>query len=200
MRLFELFEKKLSDAAYYPIDNVDDVIIYFPKQQEQYNDKNELLGIRLALEYAIENFDVNNAHIMCYGNNLYGKEIENIWNKYPNVHIELAVCSPESPIIKEKDREILKKKIKSAEKNDNTKIYVSEIPPTLRSCILYRNEEPVLCCVQYYVMEFDNQRRPSFVGRRTPCVIACYNGKAFPLNQYVEFCELEFKRLKKSCL
>lgn len=200
MKLLELFEEKLSNEAYYPIDNTDDVVVYFPKQQGQYNDKNELLGIHLALEYAIDNFDVNNAHIMCYGNNLYGKEVENIWKEYPDIHIELVVCSPESSIIKDNDREILTTKIRKAEKNDNTEINVSEIPPTLRSCILYRNHEPVLCCIQYYVMEFDNQRRPSFVGRRTPCIIACHNGKAFPLSQYVEFCELEFERLKKSCL
>lgn len=198
MGLLELFKEKISASAYYPIGSDDGVIIYFPKQQETCNSETELLGINLALEYSMEHFEVDKAQIICFGNNLYGKEVMNIWRKYPNVKIELMVCSPDAEIIKDGDRRVLKQKIKMAKDNSKTTIYESDLPPTLRSCILYNGTEPILCCVQYYVLSVGEHRKPSFTGRGTPCVIAYHNETEFPLKQYVEFCETEFLRLKEN--
>ena len=193
--LVDIFKEKLSPEAYYSVDYNSGVIIYFPNKQNEYDNGTELSGISLALEYTLDIYKVDNAQIICFGNNLYGKEIINFWHNYPNVQIDLLVCSPNAGIIEDSDKEILKGKIKMAEENSNTTIYASQLPPTLRSCILYKDKEPVLCCVQYYVLS-NSKRKPKFMGRDTPCIIAYYNGKSFPLKQYVEFCETEFSRLQ----
>lgn len=197
MGLEEVFRKELSPKAYYPVGSDSDVMLYFPREQEEFINGTELLGIRLAINYGMYHFNVNKAQIICFGNNLYGKEVNRIWDEYPDVHIDLVVCSPEAEIIKDSDKIVLKNKINMVEQKGNTKIYPSQIPPTLRSCILYTENEPVLCCVQQYLLSGDN-RKPSFTGRETPCIIGCYNGKVFPLEPYVEFCEKEFVRLRKN--
>lgn len=193
--LVDIFKEKLSPEAYYSVDYDSGVIIYFPSEQNKYDNGTELLGISLALEYAISNYKADNAQIICFGNNLYGREIMNIWRHHPNVQIDLLVCSPNAEIIEDNDKEILREKIKMAEENYNTTVYASQLPPTLRSCVLYKEKSPVLCCVQYYVLS-DSKRKPKFMGRDTPCIIAYYNGKTFPLKQYVKFCETEFLRLR----
>ena len=195
MGLKDIFKQNLSKEAYYSMSECEDVVIYFPKQQKDYDD-NELLGIHLAIDYAIKTLNVDYAKIICFGNNLYGKEINNIWELYPDIKIDVVVCSADTEIINENDRKILKQKIELAKRQEKTSVYEASSPPTLRSCILYRNNTPVLCCVQYYVMSVTENRRPSFTGRGTPCIIACHNGKDFPIKQYIEFCEMEFNRLK----
>lgn len=195
MGLKDIFKQNLSKEAYYSMSEYGDVVIYFPKQQKDYND-NELLGIHLAIEYAIKTLNVDYAKIICFGNNLYGKEINYIWELHSDIQIDMVVCSSDTEIINENDRKILKQKIEMAKRQPKTLVYEAGSPPTLRSCILYRKNTPVLCCVQYYVMSIAENRRPSFTGRGTPCIIACHNGEEFPLKQYVDFCEMEFNRLK----
>lgn len=197
MSLVEIFREELSSKAFYPVGSDSDVLLYFPREQEEFNSGSELLGISLAIGYIMNRFKVDRAQIICFGNNLYGKEVNRIWDEYPNVFIEMIVCSPEAEIIKDSDKLVLANKINMVEKNGNTRIYPSHIPPTLRSCILYREKEPVLCCVQQYLLSEDN-RKPSFTGRETPCTIGCHNGKSFPLEPYVKFCEKEFARLCKN--
>lgn len=197
--LVDVFKEKLSPEAYYSVGYDSGVIIYFPSVQNKYKNGSELLGINLALEYAMNVYNADNAQIICFGNNLYGKEITNIWSDHSNVHIDLLVCSPNAEIIEDSDKEILRDKIKLAEENNNTTVYASQLPPTLRSCVLYKDKEPVLCCIQYYVLS-DSKRKPKFMGRDTPCIIAYYNGEIFPLKQYVKFCEAEFLRLQGNIL
>lgn len=197
MGLAEIFREELSPKAYYPVGSDSDVMLYFPREQEECINGTELLGISLAISYVMNHFKVNKAQIICFGNNLYGKEVNRIWDEYPDVHIDMIVCSPEAEIIKDSDKLVLTSKINMVEENENTNIYPSQIPPTLRSCILYTEKEPVLCCVQQYLLS-ENNRKPSFTGRETPCTIGCHNGKVFPLKPYVEFCEREFERLRKN--
>lgn len=194
MGLAEVFKGKLSSEAYYPVGIDSDVMIYYPKEQDEFKMGSELLGISLALEYAIKKFKVDEAQIICFGNNLYGREVHNIWDNHPDIHIEMVVCDSEAEIIRDSDQKTLAEKINLAKSKSNTIVYESQVPPTLRSCILYKEKEPVLCCVQFYLMSVSN-RIPSFTGRKTPCTIACHNGEFFPLGPYVKFCEEEFVRL-----
>ena len=176
--LVEIYKENISPKAYYSLKEDSGVILYFPREQEASEDGSELKGIKLALEYALYNFNIDYAQIICFGNNLYDKEVIKIANKHPNIQIDLVVCSPNAEIIKEDERKILQEKIVEAQKKENIKIKESQTPPTLRSCILYEKKNPVLCCVQNYVLMIDMQRKPSFTGRDTPCVIAYkYNKK-----------------------
>lgn len=81
MSLKELFEQKLSPQAYYPIDN-NGVMLYFPKMQEAVSSENDLLGIHLAVEYTLKNVCIDNAKIVCFGNNLYGREVN--YSNFPH--------------------------------------------------------------------------------------------------------------------
>lgn len=109
------------------------------------------------------------------------------------------MCSPEARIIKDSDKKILKRKMEEVKKHhDTTTVYASDLPPTLRSCILYKKDEPMLCCVQHYLLSVGDSRHPTFTGRGNPCVIAYHDGQRFNLRQYVDFCETEFLRLQDS--
>lgn len=189
--VLQLFEQLPTNAYTYLHPGV---IHYFPWQQESLG-SGEKDGIHLLMDYTLKNFHVNSAEIICFGNNMYGKEVSNIWKFYPEIDIRLMVCSPSVDIITQHDKKTLNKKISKAIKNTNTAIFASESPPTLRSCILYENGKPVLCCVQYYMISMLEERLPSFKGRQTPCIMLYQIDNKLPMEQYVEFCESEFERL-----
>lgn len=160
-------------------------------------------GIHFAIESVMKEHKVTNAKFICFGNNLYGKEINWIWEHYPNVQIELMVCSPEVDAINEFDRDRLRKKIKQAIQHCNTTVYASDIVPTWRVCMLYNEKQiPVLCCYQNYVYS-NNDATPSVIGRHNPCLIL-YKSDDEQSNElliaYVELCQREFERLQEeSC-
>lgn len=172
------------------------VIHYFPDQQEMDKSGGED-GIHILIKHILDKYNVDQAEIICFGNNLYGQEVMNLWENYPEIEIRLMVCSPEVDIINKRDKNTLNKRITQVlNHTENTIIYVTESPPTFRTCILYENGEPVLCCIQHYVISMLEERLPCFKGRHTPCIMIYHNGKEFPMKQYVESCEKEFERLR----
>lgn len=193
MGLPEIFKEELPPNAYYTEEH--GCIHYFPQEQE-YTDGSLRYGIHLAMEYTLKNEPINRAQMLCFGNNLYGKEVMYIWENYPHIQIEIMVCSPDSEVINDNDRNTLTTKIRMALNHDNTTIYASESPPTLRACVLYSDDAPVLCCMQRYTMCLTEDRRPSFKGRHSPCIITYRMGDNRLLNQYAKCCESEFMQLR----
>ena len=170
------------------------VIHYFPKEQE-IDCENGMDAIHLVIEHILKNYEVDQAEIICFGNNLYGKEVTDLLGNYPKIKINLMLCSPTVEIIHEHDRNTLNEKIGIALNQINTNVLLTESPPTLRSCILYNREKPILCCMQFYVISMLEERLPSFKGRQTPCVILYRQKDGFPMEHYVRFCQSEYKRL-----
>lgn len=191
--VLRLFQQQLPEGAYeYERPGV---IHYFPGQQEIYG-SGGVDGIHMLINHMLNRYNVDRAEIICFGNNLYGKEVMNLWEHYPHIKIRLMVCSPSVEIINNRDKDTLTRKIaQAAEHTENTEFYAAESPPTFRTCVLYENEEPVLCCIQHYVISMLEERLPCFKGRQTPCIMIYHNGKEFPMKQYVESCEKEFERL-----
>ena len=192
--ILELFKKHVPEIAYEYLKP--GVIHYFPNEQEMCQNS-EVDAIHLLIEHILKQYAVDRAEIICFGNNLYGKEIENLWKEYPGVVIDLMVCSPTTEIINDHDKKTLNKKISMAVKKENTNVLATESPPTLRSCVLFSEGKPILCCIQNYVISMLDERLPSFKGRQTPCVLLYRYNDYFPMEQYVKFCKSEFKRLEE---
>lgn len=75
-------------------------------------------------------------------------------------------------------------------------MWATESPPTLRSCVLYSNGEPIFCCVQHYLLSMISEHITGFIGRQTPCIMLYHSNDDCMLKHYVKYCEDEYNRLK----
>ena len=148
--------------------------------------------------------DLLNSHkirkmkIICYGTSKFGRIIDSIITTHKTVQVEVIVCSPDQSFFDLKsDKQLLKNVIEELVLAKNIKIFISEIPPTIRASVMYEeNEKPVWCSMQaYYIFPHDEYKL--FKGEGfSPSIIADTENEIM-LMHLTEIFDFEFERLQQ---
>ncbi|MDR2737009.1 MAG: hypothetical protein LBB49_05540 [Gracilibacteraceae bacterium] len=140
----------------------------------------------------------NNAEVIkviCYGTSMFGRLLVNIPRHYRYDRLEVIICSPQARIIdNERDRVNLMAAMESLFHEESVKLYISDIPPTIRaSYIASKNGRPLWCSFQPYYI-FDSST--VFKGDDfTPAIVAD-SGNLELLTELSEVFMREFARLQ----
>ena len=184
------------------IDSDNALILYYPKENAEID-----LSISL-IEHTLDNFNIDEVHIICFGNRLYGGLLPKLWDKYPSVRTKIMICSPKATAISYNTQyfirasRALEAQLKKVIEHNNiseenkTELHVLGTPSTLRACVLYSNGKPILTSYQRYTITTERVKGK----QHTPCFIACrtQSGNNFILNSLSNNIADEFKSMQKS--
>jgi len=144
---------------------------------------------------------ITSGQIICYGTNKYGGLVSTIKRDYPNVEVEIIVCSPTIDIINNKDDEkSLRTAISNMKSSRKVTVYESKIPPTIRASLFYYTDKnngikrPVFCALQTYHLQPD---APHLMGYENSPAILAREENGVLLREMEIFFLKEFERLKK---
>lgn len=113
------------------------------------------------LEHAMKSPKAKKMLIICYGTSKFGDTINTIIHSYQHIDLDVIVCSPELTILNHKaDKPRLKGVIEEISQAPNVNVYMSKIPPTVRSCIVlsdnnYDYRDAIFAMMQPYYLYND---------------------------------------------
>lgn len=152
--------------------------------------------INKRIEDALNSHLVRKAKIICYGTSKYGRIIDSIITTYTTVKLEVVVCSPDESLFDLKlDKQLLKNVIEELASADNSRVFASLIPPTIRACVMYiDNDIPIFCSIQPYYL-FPDETYKLFRGEGlSPTIIADSKNETM-LNHLSTIFDKEYNRL-----
>ena len=134
--------------------------------------------------------------VICYGTNKYGRIIEDAITNFHNIKVEVIVCSPFVDMFgTNQDKDKMFENINDMLKASNVTVMVSDIPPTIRSVMMYdNNRSPIWCSMQPYFI-FKNEQRMFRGEAYAPAIVSDVQND-FILSDMEHYFNLEFKRLR----
>lgn len=100
---------------------------------------------------------ISKLKIICYGRNGYGEVISYITRLGLNIDVEVIMYNTENEATfqRKDDRTDIDKQIKDLKsRNNNVKIYVSDIPPMIRASALYVGDTAIWTTIQAYQFKY----------------------------------------------
>lgn len=100
---------------------------------------------------------ISKLKIICYGRNGYGEVISYITRLGLNIDVEVIMYNTENETTfqRKDDRTDIDKQIKDLKsRNNNVKIYVSDIPPMIRASALYVGDTAIWTTIQAYQFKY----------------------------------------------
>lgn len=162
--------------------------IIFPERKNHINNR---------IEELLNTHTVKHMKIICYGTGKYGRIIDSLISTYPNVTVDLIICSPKSTYISlsQSDQKDLEDVISELSQHSNIHLYTSSIPPTIRASVMYDTfDSPIWCSMQtYYLNKSNKMLRGEGV---SPSIVAESNNEIL-LKKLEKTFMNEFDRLKK---
>lgn len=181
----DYLNKKIEDI--YKIISSKDCII-FPEQKNLINSK---------IENLLNSHQIRKMKVICYGTSKFGRIIDSIITRYTFIEVEIIVCSPDEVFFDLKsDKQSLKNVIEELVHAPNIKIFLSEIPPTIRASVMYgENEKSLWCSIQAYHL-FLHETYKLFRGEGISPSIIADSGNEIMLLHLREIFDNEWERLK----
>lgn len=161
--------------------------IVFPENKNYINN---------TIENYLNSNSVRRMKIICFGTNRFGRIIDSIMTIHSSVHLDLVLCSPNETVIDlQFDKQRLIKIVNELRHVKNISLHPSYVPPTIRACVLYSdNDKPIFCVVQpYYLFADENSFKLRAEGH-SPAMIADCKDEAL-LNRLVDSFNVEYDRL-----
>lgn len=148
-----------------------------------------------AMEEGYKNPAAKCVRIICYGTSQFGGVVESINRYYHNLALEIIVCDPQETI--KSDRERLIQAVTEMAKGKKATVYLSKIPPTVRACLIAKDENPdnkdsIFCMIQPYQIYLGVNRYRG--NGQTPIILAS-NEDSPILNELSRFFLDEWRRL-----
>lgn len=173
-----LSEKREEKSILQTLDNtIKQLNQQYERLQKDLENMEETIGDKIVCPAYIKTFEYNSTdvtrvtnellerhpeseiHIICFGRNGYGDVIEHIKEKGLKVKAKIIVYNPEAgyQICRSKDKEDICKHIRNMLSNDvSVEVYASNIPPSIRACVIYEQGRPIWGAMQSYRFEKRN--------------------------------------------
>lgn len=117
-----------------------------------------------------------NIRIICFGRNGYGDVIEHIKEKESKVKAEIIVYYPygKECICRPTDRQDILQHIRRMLKSEvSVKVYATNIPPSIRACVISKSGQAIWGAVQSYRFEKRNDGELSLVKPKESLIPVC---------------------------
>lgn len=150
----------------------------------------------------IENREIDKLRIICYGRHGFGEITQTLSDKNLALEAEVIMCNAlENTEICQKDdkEDILKQANRMAE--SGMKVYLSDIPPSVRACTAYINEKPVWSTTQSYqfkIVESGSNKKTLARPAHSLIIVCDENSSHMDFDRVASNFDKEFNRLKQA--
>jgi hypothetical protein len=138
---------------------------------------------------------VGSLKIICYGTNRYGRVLDIVQSRFPQMKTSVIVCAPQAALTKSDGNDI-QAVLTEFESSNHVRIESSSVLPTVRAALIRSSDDtPVWVSISFYLVH--RSRRGLKSEGLSPVVVSNVPGSR-TMKILCEFVEAEFSRLKAS--